>query len=394
MSTFDGVYGTVCNAQQYMQSIPLVSNPHPSVSCLSRGQCIGLALTAEASFISLFSVVVAFILIGRNVRRYRKELPNGDWKLLKLPADIYMLSLFVFDIFHAFGGILDVRWAHVGIVTLGPYCSTQGILMQFGELGLTLITLILATHTFISALWGVGREACMLAFGLVGFTCVFTVLWVSLGNGLHRDYEAPTPFWCWINSQYNADRLAGEYFWMWFALFASVVMYITLYFWAQGRLSVDEEKWYKFHLKKSDDSLKRPERRHALRLLFYPLSYSLVILTLSLARWTLYKDTDVPSAATFFGVSMLNLSGAINVLLLLVVRPRLLLFVPPAKLYTVGTRVESSRPATAPSISNGSKDDQSLSPTVIDDLEGRSWEPPSECPTNSFGLSPIRPRTK
>jgi hypothetical protein len=91
---------------------------------------------------------------------------------------------------------------------------------------------------------------------------------------------------------------------------------------------------------------------------------------------------------------MLNLSGAINVLLLLVVRPRLLLFVPPAKLYTVGTRVESSRPVTSPSISNGSKDDQSLSPTVIDDLEGRSWEPPSECPTNSFGLSPIRPRTK
>ena len=33
----------------------------------------------------------------------------------------------------------------------------------------------------------------MLAFGLVGLTCVFAVLWVRIGNGLHEDYEAPTP---------------------------------------------------------------------------------------------------------------------------------------------------------------------------------------------------------
>jgi hypothetical protein len=52
---------------------------------------------------------------------------------------------------------------------------------------------ILAVHTFISALWGVGREARLLSFGLVGLTCVFTTLWVGIPNGLHKDYEAPTP---------------------------------------------------------------------------------------------------------------------------------------------------------------------------------------------------------
>jgi hypothetical protein len=143
----------------------------------------------------------------------------------------------------------------------------------------------MAVHTFISALWGVGREACMLAFSLVGLTCVFIALWVGLGNGLHRNYEAPTPvrhpqpfhnpptlltlsdkYWCWISSHYFGERLAGEYLWLWFALFASVIMYIPLYFWAKGRLSVDENKWYKFHLKKPDDRFK-VERRDALRLL-------------------------------------------------------------------------------------------------------------------------------
>lgn len=40
------------------------------------------------------------------------------------------------------GGILDVRWAHNGIVTTGPYCTTQGIIQQIGELGVGLITLV------------------------------------------------------------------------------------------------------------------------------------------------------------------------------------------------------------------------------------------------------------
>ena len=49
-----------------------------------------------------------------------------------------------------------------------------------------------------------------------------------------------------------------------------------------------------------------------------------MVLPLSIARWS--NSEKVPSAATFFAVSMFNLSGAINVLLFLIVRPRLLLF--------------------------------------------------------------------
>ena len=40
------------------------------------------------------------------------------------------------------GGILDARWAHRGIVVTGSYCTAQGIIQQFGELGVALITLV------------------------------------------------------------------------------------------------------------------------------------------------------------------------------------------------------------------------------------------------------------
>jgi len=74
-------------------------------------------------------------------------------------------------------------------------------------------------------------------------------------------------YWCWISPyQFLGERLGGEYIWMWIALFASVTLYIPLYFWADGFWSVDEE--YKFHWSKSADrGVKYAQRRDTLRVL-------------------------------------------------------------------------------------------------------------------------------
>jgi len=152
------VNGTVCDAQQYQQSLSSLTSLDPSITCLTHGQSIGLALTAEASFISLISVVMIFILIvvcltpvhvasrfnpaQRNIVRHKNASPMHDWKLLRVPPDIYMLSLFIFDVIHAIGGILNIRWAGRGIITTGPYCSAQGIIKQIGQLGTALVTLV------------------------------------------------------------------------------------------------------------------------------------------------------------------------------------------------------------------------------------------------------------
>ena len=64
----------------------------------------------------------------------------------------------------------------------------------------------------------------------------------------------------------------------------------------------------------------------------YPLAYSLAVIPLSVSRWLLFDHVHVPSAAILFGGIMFNLSGAINVLLFLIVRPHLLLFTPPEEL--------------------------------------------------------------
>jgi hypothetical protein len=59
-------------------------------------------------------------------------------------------------------------------------------------------------------------------------------------------------------------RLEGEYIWLWITVFASAILYIPLYFWAEGRLSVDEKSWYKFHMSGPDQRVGYAQRRAAL----------------------------------------------------------------------------------------------------------------------------------
>ncbi|KAH9176404.1 hypothetical protein EDB89DRAFT_158254 [Lactarius sanguifluus] len=235
---------------------------------------------------------------------------------MRVPSDIYLLSLFAYDILQALGGIFDVRWAHNGIVTTGPYC----IIQQRGELGVALIILILTVHTFVVAQWDVGIGSRRFAFGMVALASLFVALWVGIGNGIHNDLKTPHifHFLAWL----------GNIF-LWIVLSASVIMYIPLYFWMNGRrLSTDPKKWYRFRLSKSDDEY--AQRRSTLGILSYPIAYSFVDLPVSIVRWIGFRTKkNAPSAATFFAVSTFDLSGAINVLLFLIVRRELLLFSSP-----------------------------------------------------------------
>ncbi|KAF8502202.1 hypothetical protein F5888DRAFT_1608129 [Russula emetica] len=360
MTAQDGVNGTVCNAMQYYQSLLSHNSRTPSISCLTHGESIGLVLIAEASFISAISIVIIFIWIGWNVRWYRKTFPNGDWKLFQGPADVYMFSLFVFDLLQAMGGILNVRWAHNGIVTTGHYCTAQGIVEQMGELGVALITLLLAVHTFVAAVLQVGLKARGVAFSLVCLACVFITLWVAVGSGIHKNYETPTPYWCWISPQFSRERFGGETIWMWIALFASAILYIPLYFWAEGFWSVDEG--YRFHRWNPDERVGYAQRRATLGMLLYPLAYCLIILPLTISRCLQFGHHNVPSAATFFGVTVFYLSGAINALLFLIIRPELLLFPRPEEL--AEPEIELAPQGTSPArFSDAEKFQHSPEPT-------------------------------
>ena len=80
----------------------------------------------------------------------------------------------------------------------------------------------------------------------------------------------------------------------------------------------------------------------------YPLAYSLIVLPFTIARYLQFGHHNVPSAVTFFGASIFYLSGAINVLLFLIIRPQLLLLPRPEEL--VGQEIQLTYQGAGPAI--------------------------------------------
>jgi hypothetical protein len=53
-----------------------------------------------------------------------------------------VLAFRIRTLFVASGGMINIRWAHNGIVTTGFYCTAQGLVEQIGDLGVALIFLV------------------------------------------------------------------------------------------------------------------------------------------------------------------------------------------------------------------------------------------------------------
>jgi len=89
-----------------------------------------------------------------------------------------------------------------------------------------------------------------------------------------------------------------------------------------------------------------------------------------------------------FGQSMLNLSGAINVVLFLIVRPKLLLFAPPEMPTELET--EMSHLTTGPTILSDTVQYEHSPETTrageVDEVEERSWNFTPESFRNSGAL--------
>ena len=117
------------------------------------------------------------------------------------------------------------------------------------------------------------------------------------------------------------------------------------------------------------------------KLLRYPLAYSLLVLPTSIARWSEFNHKEVPLAASFFADFVFSLSGAVNVLLFLTIRPQLLLFSNPEEFVELEA-VELSHPTFGSAMSL-----QSTGMRLVNDGGGRAWNP--SVGSNSVALSRI-----
>jgi len=303
------------------------------LTCLSAHDAVGLAIGVESAFLSLVAVSIILVLICRNV--WRKTLfpptPSERQHLFQVPADVFMLSLFVADLLQALGGVVNVKWIHELRVYRGGFCSAQGTIQQLGEPAVALVTLVIAVHTFSSVWWGRGLKSLFVAWVIIGLVWLFVILFLVIEIGTNANdlssYYTPTPYWCWIHDG-NKLRIGAEYLWFWVTLVISLAFYVPLFFWSRGNITVDQDKWFSFKVHRSKDSAEHSERRrHSLTLIAYPIIYSASIIPQTVVRFIEWAHPNhFPGGPVFFSETVYRLSGLLNVLLFVMTRRTLLLF--------------------------------------------------------------------
>jgi len=303
------------------------------LTCLSSHDAVGLAIGAESSFLSVVAVGLILASICRNV--WRKTLfpptPSERQHLIQVPADVFMLSLFVADLLQALGGAVNVKWIHELRVYRGTFCSLQGTIQQLGEPAVALVTLVIAVHTFSSVWWGRELKSLLVAWIMIGLVWLFVILLLVIEIGKHahelNSYYTPTPYWCWIDGS-NKLKIGVEYLWFWVTLGVSLAFYVPLFFWSRGNITVDQDKWLSFKVHRSKDSPEHSERRrHSLKLIAYPIIYSITVIPNTVVRFIEFAHPNhFPGGPVFFAETVYRLSGLLNVLLFITTRRTLLLF--------------------------------------------------------------------
>jgi len=299
-----------------------------SINCFTRGDTIGLTVIAESGFISLVAVVGVFALIFRNAIR--------SHRLIRQTTDIYMISLFLFDLVAAIGKVTFVKWLREGKVYTGGFCTAQGVIVQLGDAGSALATLAIAIHTFVVVVCGLYRRPYFIAYTAVGITWLFLVIFIVAHVTTHNHgaslFYTPVGYWCWIGNHYTIERYIGQYAWIILTMFVSLITYTLLSFWARGNLTVSPTQWWRFRVH-ADSMLQEVDpdgrRRRAIGMIAYPVVFIIVSLPLTIIR----METHFGSVrnlspnwtiATFVVESIYALSGAFNVLLFLFTRSDLL----------------------------------------------------------------------
>lgn len=137
---------------------------------------------------------------------------------------------------------------------------------------------MIAIHTFLTVIWGGSHfwRKLLPAYLVIGCISLFLVIFIGItvGTQTHgtQHYMAPAgvsrsqilavvefmwlqQFWCWIRpgSRYNAQRLVGEYVWIWSVVGISVITYIPSALVARGSISVSEDCWWKFTFRRKQD---------------------------------------------------------------------------------------------------------------------------------------------
>ncbi|KAG8692403.1 hypothetical protein FRC08_009797 [Ceratobasidium sp. 394] len=298
----------------------------------------GVAVSAVASCLSFVSIVSLFSLLAWTSITGRGRM---DKPFLRTRIGAYVVSLMVADFAQAIsGGIMCIRWVAERHISAGHFCAAQGAIKLFSSLGIAMWSAVIALYTFRLLFFNsqTSQFSCIATLVIV-WSGIITIVIVGptvIESETRGDYYGRAGYWCWITSGYNTERFVLQYLFMFVSAFVSLIVYCLIFFRLRGNLvgegykirilSVPQSRAW--NLQTGRAVMESKTMAIAWQLMWYPVSYVILILPLSAARWAEFSGIKVPFHATIFGHTIYMLSGFVNTVLFITTRHVL----PPIKL--------------------------------------------------------------
>jgi hypothetical protein len=156
-----------------------------------------------------------------------------------------------------------------------------------------------------------GRHLKQTVFYIALASCwVLALFFSSMGPILHGNhYYVRVGAWCWAAPQYETERLAFHYIWIFIVQFGTIIIYVLIFLHLRNTLTTI--------LPSSHSNTHAQVDRAARLMLMFPLAYIILTLPLSAGRmWTMAHPTsDIHEGYQLAAGALIGSSGMVDCLL-------------------------------------------------------------------------------
>ncbi|EIN08839.1 hypothetical protein PUNSTDRAFT_134015 [Punctularia strigosozonata HHB-11173 SS5] len=244
-------------------------------------------------------------------------------------------SLMAATVLQAVGSLMNLRWVLQGYADNSTFCSAQGALKNTGNVGIAVWSFLTAAYSFDRLFL---RDTCtrlgkwlLLIGGWTAVAFVPLIGRVAIQRKSNGPYFGVSGLWCWITDEYPVERFMLEYFIEFLSAGLSFILYMAVLLRVRGNLAQSNGKWRLRWVSKEDawqlaisrDLIDSLMQKVALFAVLFPVAYGILLVPIALARFTEFAGKDVPLWATVLADMIFNLTGAVDAILILVLRRKL-----------------------------------------------------------------------
>ncbi|KAM0718296.1 hypothetical protein Q7P37_006628 [Cladosporium fusiforme] len=283
------------------------------------------AITVSAC--GLASVVASFSVFSSLMYRLCTWSARTISALHRSQFVILFLNLVFADLCQGTAFSISWYWYAIdAILAPSAACSTQGFLINFGDVASAFFSLYIAIHTYLTACRRV-RVPYKIFYLVISIIWLLALMFTVIGFAMHpKTYFVRVAGWCWISHDYEPHRLGLHYFWVFLSEFGLLIAYLIILI----LLRRETAKTYSEQRRASSDLANKDAvntiKRVTMLMMLYPLAYIVLTLPISVCRmWSMaHGGQPVPETLQIVVGGLLASCGWVNCLLYTLTRKRLL----------------------------------------------------------------------